>query len=146
VTNVVPLSRHTVRATFLQLAVYIHNIILTNYEFSEQFQIPVSLYFFASHRGFSICGTHFAVVKQKLRRDCRCKLIQNLEEIYEVFTQLSNTTVAILSEMRNLGIMSGLFNFYQGEASRKSHVYTLILVKHPSVPKTLILKNRLILR
>jgi hypothetical protein len=66
-----------------------------------------------SYHGFSICDTYFAVVKQKLRINYLCKIIQNPEETWELFSQHSYTTVTILSTISNRETPPGLFNFYQ---------------------------------
>jgi len=93
------------------------------YEFSEQLQIPVGLKFFVSHHGFTIRDTHFGVAKQKFRRDFRGKIIQNPEDIWEIYSQFSNTTMTILTETENREISKSLFNFYQEVTSQFSCFY-----------------------
>jgi hypothetical protein len=93
------------------------------WDFANNLDIPVCLNFFAPHHGFTLCDTHCGVGKQRLRRDYRCNLIQKPEDIWEVFAQLSNTTVILLKEIPGRSVPKHLFTFHQGGISKYSSFY-----------------------
>jgi hypothetical protein len=88
------------------------------WEFAKHIQVPVTVSYFSPHHGFSLCDSHFGVGKQKLRADFRLNPIQEDEDIWRVFSQLSNTTVIVLKSIPKREVPSKFFSFEKGGISK----------------------------
>jgi len=84
--------------------------------------------FFAPHHGFNLRDTYFGIGKQMVREQHRHKLTQSAEDIWKLFQNIINWTVAVLEESQFLQCLD-ISSFSSKEGSNNIRTFILYPMK-----------------